>query len=230
MHPDPNETARSVSLPTYGRLAACGPVERTELVLQLIQNHPQGRLELPICDGQPAILNEVQLGYKGLQRRVAPGTGAPAWWSSDTQGVCLKGARLQGAHLTLADLQCADLREANLRGARLSGVNFTGAVLGSANLEEAVLTDTRLVGVDLSRCNIARVFLRGAWLEKTRLRQEQLGPAVGDELAGRYEDARLAYLALERNFVEIGDPGAASWAYRRKRRMEKLNARSQARA
>src|SRR5438128_889033 len=154
MHPDPNETARSVSLPAYGRLAASGPVERTELVLQLIQNHPQGRLELPICDGQPAILNEVQLGYKGLQRRVAPGTGAPAWWSSDTQGVCLKGARLQGAHLTLADLQCADLREADLRGAVLRGADLRGAVLERANLRGADLAGANLQGAEFGEADL----------------------------------------------------------------------------
>src|SRR5262249_2425992 len=133
------------------------------------------------------------------------------------------------ADLTQVCLQDAVLGGANLRGACLRYVNFTGAVLGSANLEEAILADTRLVGVDLSRCNIKRVFLSNAWLEKTRLRQEQLGTAVGEELAGRYEEARIAYLVLERNFVELGDAGAASWAYRRKRRMEKLDARAQAR-
>jgi uncharacterized protein YjbI with pentapeptide repeats len=149
---------------------------------------------------------------------------------ADLRGATLEEANLQGADLTRVDLQGAVLAQADLRRACLRGVHLQGAVLGNANLERAVLTDTHLQGVDLSRCAIAHVHLNGAWLEKTRLRQEQLGGALGEELAGRYEEARLGYLALERNFVELGDPGAASWAYRRKRRMEKLRARELARA
>jgi uncharacterized protein YjbI with pentapeptide repeats len=344
-----NETALLLPLPTYGQLAAASPLDRTELVLQLIQAHPQGLLELPTRDGQQAVLMEVRLGRTSLQDRLGPGESSP-WWSPDTEGINLKGADLRGAHLGLADLQHADLRGADLRGAVLRGadlrgadlegadlrradlagadlrgaalgeadaqkalfedamlrgaglrfanfrgaaleaadlgqadlwgailegavltranlagatlreadlrradltqvnlhgavldqtdlrgaclrnVDLQGAALGSANLEGATLTDTRLQGVDLSRCSLAGVQLGGARLEKTRLRQEQLGPALGDELAERYESARLAYLALERNFVELGDASAASWAYRRKCRMGKLQAREQARA
>ena len=350
MPPVPNETALPVPLPTYERLAASSPAERTELVLQLIQGHPQGRLELPARDGQQAILKEVRLGRADLKDRLGPGMEPPPWWSPDTQGISLKGADLRGAHLGLADLRGADLRgavfcgavlrgadlreaameginlhgadlagadlrgaalgeadfqeamledanfqgaclrfanfsgavletvdlahadlwgaifemsvltradlrgailkEANLRGADLTQVNlqgavldqadlrgaclrkvdFQGAALGSASLEGAVLTDTRLQGVDLSACNIAGVHLSGAWLERTRLRQEQLGEALGEELAGRHDDARLGYLALERNFVGLGDPDAAAWAYGKKRRMEKLQARERAAA
>ncbi len=344
----PIETASPVPLPTYEKLAASTPAERTELVLQLIQGHPQGRLELPARDGQQAILKEVRLGRTDLKDRLGPGKEPPPWWSPETQGISLKGADLRGAHLGLADLQHADLsgavlsgavlrgtdlreatlegtnlhgadlagadlrgaalgkadfqeavledanfqgaglrfanfngavletvnlghadlwgatfekavltradlrgatlkeanlqgadltqvslqgaimNQADLRGACLRDVDFQGAALGNATLEGAVLTDARLQGVDLSRCNIARVFLGGAWLERTRLRREQLGGALGEELAGQYEAARLGYLALERNFAGLGDPDAARWAYGKKRRMEKLQARERA--
>lgn len=344
------EAAPAVSVPLYEQLAAASPEERSALVLQLIQHHPEGRLELPIRDGQPAILTGVRLGRDDLRDRIVSGGQLQPWWSADTQGINLKGADLRGAHLGLADLQYADLREADMRGAVLRGAvlhgahleradlrgadlagadlreaalgevnlqesvleeanfqgaglrfaNFRGAVLESANfgqadlwgavlekavltradlrgatlkeanlqgadltqanlqgtvleqtdfrgarlcgvdfqnvdlrsarLEGAVLTDSRLDGVDLSKCNITGVHLAGARLERTRLRQEQLGGAIGEELAGRYEDARLGYLALERNFVALGDPGGASWAYRRRRRMEKFQARKLAQA
>jgi hypothetical protein len=98
------------------------------------------------------------------------------------------------------------------------------------NLEGATLKDTKLQGISLSTCNITHIRLSGAWLEKTRFTQEQLGGALGEELAGEYEEARRGYLALERNFAELGDPDAASWAYRKKRRMQKLATWQQARA
>ncbi|HKB40420.1 MAG TPA: pentapeptide repeat-containing protein [Gemmataceae bacterium] len=147
---------------------------------------------------------------------------------ADLRRATLREADLRGADMTEVKLQNAVLEQADLRGACLRGVDFQGAALDRANLEGAVLTDTRLLGADLARCNVAGIHLGGARLERTRLRQEQLGPALGDELAERYESARLAYLALERNFVELGDAAAASWAYRKKCRMGKLQAREQA--
>ena len=47
---------------------------------------------------------------------------------------------------------------------------------------------------------------------------------MGEEQAGQFAAAARSYMALERNFSEIGDPAAASWAYRRKRRMQKRTA------
>jgi uncharacterized protein YjbI with pentapeptide repeats len=343
-----NENERLTSLPRYSKLAEASPAERIELVLEIIQGNPEGRLELPARAGQRAILKEVCLGRTALKDRLEASDKAPPWWSADTQGIRLKGADLQGAHLARADLQHADLREADLRGAVLRGadlrgavlegaklcgadfagadlrgaalgeadfqqamledanlqgaglrfanfggaileaadlgnadlwgatfenavltradlrgailkeanlrgadltqvnlqgaildradfrgaclrgVDFQGTTLGSAILEEAILTDTRLQGTDLTMCSMAGVHLSGARLERTRLRQEQLGAAIGEERMGRYEDARMGYLALERNFVELGDPDAAAWAYGKKRRMEKLQARKQA--
>jgi hypothetical protein len=83
--------------------------------------------------------------------------------------------------------------------------------------------------VSLTGCRLAGVHLADAWLERTRLNLDQLGETVGEEAAGEYELARRAYLALEKNFETLGDPDAASWAYRRKRRMEKCDCRARAR-
>ncbi len=48
---------------------------------------------------------------------------------------------------------------------------------------------------------------------------------MGEEAAGDWEAARQAYLNLEGNFRSLGNPEAASWAYRRARRMGKRRAR-----
>lgn len=137
---------------------------------------------------------------------------------ADLTGAVLTGANLQNASLVGANFQAAKMREADLRGAKLSG----------ANLEKAVLKKARLEDVDLSNCKIAGIFIGGARLDKTRFSLEQLGGAIGEELSKEYEEARIGYLALERNFAETGDPDAASWAYRRRRRMQKLEARRRA--
>ncbi len=93
-----------------------------------------------------------------------------------------------------------------------------------------ILAGSFLQDVDLSRCNLTGVHLGGARLERSRLRQPQIGEALGEERTGQYEEARLGYLALERNFVELGDPNAASWAYLRRRRIEKHQALQHAKA
>jgi uncharacterized protein YjbI with pentapeptide repeats len=130
------------------------------------------------------------------------------------QSANLAGADLRGAFLVQANLRFADLSSANLMGADLNGADLTGAVLANANLQNLVLTNTK----------ITHVCLAGASLAGTQLRQDQLGDAIGEELKRDFAGARLGYLALERNFAERGDPDAASWAYRKRRRMQKREA------
>jgi hypothetical protein len=149
---------------------------------------------------------------------------------ADLRDAVLVEANLRDADLTGVAVDGAKLGQADLTRARLHGVDLQRTVFGATNLTGAVLTDTRLQGVDLSRCRADGIQLAGAWLDKTRINREQLGDVLGEELAGRYGDARLAYLAVERNFIGLGDADAASWAYRRRRRMEKLQARERARA
>jgi uncharacterized protein YjbI with pentapeptide repeats len=299
-------------------------------VLQLIAEHPQRRLELSAWDGQPAILNEIDLSlgamqtlypdsaiflswenaeFRGAQLRRANFQGAQLrranlqgvqleqanlqladlagadlqhavlgeanlqgamleeanlqgaalrfanlqgaileganlqqadLWGANLHGAMLVGANLQGAVLAEANLQGVDLARANLQGsvliatdlhgANLTGVNLQEAVLEGTNFQDAVLKDTRLQGLVLSNCNITHVYLSGARLDETRFTQEQLGGALGEELAEEYKEASHGYLALERTFRELGDPDAASWAYRKKRRMQKLATWQQARA
>ena len=198
------------------------------------------------ADLRDAMLEEVDL--RGATLRFADGRGAVLegaklqgadLWGVDLQGAVLAGADLQGAILTEADLRGADLRgadlrgvilkQANLEGANLEGADLQDATFGDVRLKGASLRNARLQGVVLTHAHIEHVHLSDAWLERTRLRLEQLGGAIGEELAGEYELARRGYLALERNFSEIGDPDAASWAYRRKRRMKKMDSWQRAR-
>jgi hypothetical protein len=127
------------------------------------------------------------------------------------------------------DFRGAVLKRANLKGADLRGADLRGAELGRTNLEGALLQDAKLEELDLSDCIVSRVHTCGARLQRTRLEQEQLGGAVGEELQGEYGAAGKAYLALERNFTELGDHDAACWAYGRRRRMEKRAALRRAR-
>jgi hypothetical protein len=79
-------------------------------------------------------------------------------------------------------------------------------------------------------------------LDRTRLRWEYLGGAIGEELkaedrklsaaerAREYGEAKRGYLVLKQNFDDLGDYDASSRAYRKERRMEKLEAYQSARA
>jgi uncharacterized protein YjbI with pentapeptide repeats len=313
----------------FERLAAATPTERVEIVLRLIEEHPQGRLELPAHDGLHAVLDEINLGADAIESRSDRLVDVP-WWDVESRGICLRsadlrgaslrganlanacleqanlqdvqlgqanlqaakldgadlrradlaganlvgaalheadlrgtmledadmrqasirfanltdavleatnlrqadlwGANCEGAVLTNADLVGASLQETILRRADLSGANLQEAVLGRADLRGAVLRDAKLQGVDLSHCEIAHVHLSGARLEETRFERAQLGDAIGEDLAGAPELARKGYLALERAFDELGDHDAASWAYRKRRRMQKRVSLEQARS
>jgi uncharacterized protein YjbI with pentapeptide repeats len=148
---------------------------------------------------------------------------------ADLEGSELEEARPRASKLDGASLRDCILRQADLRGARMTGADLRGAVLTGADLRDAVLRDARLQAVGLTQCEIAHVFLAGAKLDDTQLRLKQLGGTIGEELAGDFERAAQGYLALERNFEGLGDHDAASWAYRRRRRMQKREALAQAR-
>ncbi len=117
-----------------------------------------------------------------------------------------------------------------LAGSRLRGANFTGAKLDGADFTGADLSDTNLVRLNLATCRLQHARFSGAWLNGTRMQVEQLGGAVGEEVAGAFAAAQASYLALEQNWKSIGDQDAASWAYKRGRRMGRHHAGAQARA
>jgi uncharacterized protein YjbI with pentapeptide repeats len=345
----PATDEHNVSKEVYETLINSLAVERRELVLRLIEEHPEGRLALPMCNTLRAALDGVDLSEATLTSRGRDLSAAP-WWdvercgarlrSADLRGACLNqarlpnvdlaesdlrqaqlrgadlqktrfeeaklqeadlagadlssavlggadlagamfedanltgaslrfvngpgavfenanlhgadlwGARLQDAVLVRANLQKAilaesdlrgadlsgaDLREAllvqtDLRGARLQGADLRGATMTRANFEGADLKDAKLQGVVLLDCDLTHVHFSGALIDKTQFRRDQLGDAIGEELAGRHEEARRAYLALERHFGELGDADAVSWAYRKRRRMRKRTVLAEARA
>ncbi len=142
----------------------------------------------------------------------------------------LDEARLGDTNLTHADFDGASLTKARLVGARLRGANFSGAKLDGADLSGADLSEASLVRLNLATCRLRHARFAGAWLSGTRMRAEQLGGAVGEEVAGAYEAAQASYLALEQNWKSIGSQDEASWAYKRGRRMGRLQAGVQARA
>jgi uncharacterized protein YjbI with pentapeptide repeats len=211
-------------LEVYRQLNHVSPVDRTEIVLMLIEEH--GRLELPEQDGAKANLTGLDLSREGLRHSVLLRGGEARWWDEDGHRVELRGANLQGAQLRWAKLQRADLRD--------------------ANLQEANLWEANIQGADLRRANLYHVYtVQTSWGE-TRLHREQLGEGIGEEALAYlnpeqrpaetpkwYKDltrTRLhtmtarAYLDLERNFSSIGDHEAVDWAYRKRRIMEKMAA------
>ena len=142
--------------------------------------------------------------------------------SADLQGADLWGANLQDANLEFANLQDADLVGANLQGADLASTNLQDAYLAFANLQDASLSYSHLEGVDLfSAESLEGAYFYNAFLDGTRMRREQLGEAIGEEIEGRYYEAKEAYLGLKNNFAEIGSYDDALWAYRKERLMER---------
>jgi hypothetical protein len=195
---------------------------------------------------------EIKAKLKKVQGKTPDET--PVWYSRFTRGIDLTGADLQGANLEGARLQGADLKEAVLQGARLELTKLQGAFLWHTNFQGAdmfgaKLQKARLVGANLQEANLRFADLREvdlvdvetgglrgiklyraklAHTSFTALKREDLGPDIGEKLAGEYREARDVYLALKRNFEGLGDYNAASWAYCKERRMEKLAALKEA--
>ena len=166
-------------------------------------------------------------------------TDADLWGTdftgADADDTVFRNARLDEANLTdtnltQADFEGASLTKAVLAGSRLRGASFTGAKLDGADFSGADLSDTNLVRLNLATCHLRHARFSGAWLNGTRMHVEQLGGAVGEEVDGAFSAAQSSYLALEQNWKSIGDQDAASWAYKRGRRMGRHQAGAQAKA
>ena len=146
-------------------------------------------------------------------------------WVANLQEANLDAAQLQGAILWGAKLREANLREAQLQGADLLGADLQGANLYDANLQGAGLSRAHIEKVDFSvAADLEGAHFYNAFMDDTRMKREQLGGAIGEELEGTYSEAKEAYLALKNNFAEIGRYDDATWAYLKERRMEKLKA------
>ena len=191
-------------------------------------------------DFSGAMLEDARFEHAGLRFANLSDTSLDAaiFAHADLWGACLTGtdadeasfrrARLDEANLskgnfTGADFGDASLKKANLSNAKLLAVNLAGARLDGANLARADLSRSSLPRVNLLSCDLTHIRLAGAWLELTRLQARQLGGAIGEEIAGEYEEARQAYIGLEQNFRSLGDSDDASWAFRKRRMMGKKN-------
>jgi uncharacterized protein YjbI with pentapeptide repeats len=185
---------------------------------------------------EDADLREANLRFASLPDAIcenAKMAGADLWGAklpaavlagADLKGSVFTEAAGEGADFTGADLRGAAMAKSNFARGKFAGADFRGANVAGINLREAVLRDAKLQELDLSGSDLTAAHFSGAALDRTRMRRGQIGEAVGEELAGDWEGAAQAYLALERNFAALDDAGAASWAYRRRRRMEKRTA------
>jgi len=141
----------------------------------------------------------------------------------------LGGAQLTCARLDNAQMRGAKLHEAHLEGARLEFAQAEGANLEHANLQHAALRGAHLENASLWLSRLDGASWYGSHLNRTGLRRQQLGSAIGDELAARGQTgnpgtflrAREAYQTLKTNFDSIGRYDDASWAYVKEQQMEK---------
>jgi len=227
-------------------------------LLELIEENggPEG-LDLHGCDmrGIDATPDALKPHAEHYKRQYSP---CEPPWLAISKGISLCEAHLERARLDRAKLGQGDLRGANLKGAWLTwagleSADLYDAHLQDANLSQAQLQSAELIWTDLRGALISgnlrgaylymadltdAVFLGGArgaalWyrarLEGTRLRRDQLGPAIGDELwakgrggwRSRFYEAKEAYMALKINFESIGRYDDAAWAYVKERQMEK---------
>jgi hypothetical protein len=158
--------------------------------------------------------------------------------SQGHQSLALSQSGIRRSNVSFQD---ANLLEVDLREARFIGESsFKGADLSNAHLEAVDLYSIGQGALD-------GAFLATAHLDRTRIRRDQLGAQVGEEVAATqnlsseqesttsdarqvgvrnkpwvtFRDAQEAYLNLKNNFNSIGRYADASWAYRKERAMER---------
>ncbi|MGA9350875.1 MAG: pentapeptide repeat-containing protein [Anaerolineae bacterium] len=207
-----------------------------EEILKLIEenNGPNG-LDLSGKDLSGIDLSREAIAPELEKARKRALDEAPVWYSEEwTRGINLVGVNLQGANLRGANLQGADLMWANLQEVTLMHAILQEASLALAKLQGAILWNTDLQRANLRSSHFETVDFLGvesrlegayfyhAFFDDTRMRREQLGREIGEELDGRYYEAKEAYLALKNNFAEIGRYGDESWAYVKEWQMGKM--------
>ena len=181
---------------------------------------------------QGAVLEGSQLQGAGLSGAQLQGA---VFENAQLRGAIFVATQLQRANFLGAALQGADLTAAQLDGADFRGAQLQGAVFDGAQLQEADLRGAQLQGVDLYNVkSLARAGWYGAFLDRTRIRGDRLGVAIGDEdLASEentvqaYRSASEAYRILKNNFNSIGRYEDAAWSYVKEQRMEKAALRSE---
>lgn len=216
----------------YERCAAAG----TDFGHAVLSGAQLGEAQMRGALMEDTRLDDANLRFADLTDAVlenADLTRADLWGAkldgADLQRAVLQAARLGEASAARADFSRADLRDAVListsfAGARFADADLRGATLADANLSGADLSGSRLEDVDLRRCQLARVCWSRARLDRKMLEVDQLIGPVGEEAVGDWDGAVRSYTALELNFLSLGEPDAATWAYLRKRRMRKAAA------
>jgi uncharacterized protein YjbI with pentapeptide repeats len=177
-----------VPMEIYNTLEQASSEERALIVLDLIENHPDGRLELPLReDGKGAYLREIDLSQGTMSvcyeqwKKKHPNVPCP-WWDAKMKGISLRGARLQNAYMSDANLQGVNFFEAELQGADLVNTNLQDSRLVCAKLHKAHLRYADLRGAsigfsDLSEADLRDTNMQEADLEGTDLRMAQLNNA-----------------------------------------------------
>lgn len=204
LYDDQGNVKRSV----YERLASrrTTPEKRREIVLALIECHPEGKLLLPrLADGTRANLYGIDLSREALLARYSRRIAAnPVWWHPEHQVAKMVEADLRGAILNRATLSGVLMWSACLKGARLVGARLSTTQLGGADLRDASLADADLRWAHLSGARLRgaelRADLRGAYLQRADLRGADMRDASlqGAQLTGadlRRADLRGADLS-----------------------------------
>ena len=165
--------------------------------LELLQSSDRERMFWTLC--QPsASVSERTAAF----RQLAAG-GHSEWRSAASQGLDLRGSRLDDAGLTLADLTACDLREASLFRADLSGARLRTADLSDADLTEAVLDGADCLKAILDRADFRMAKMRNCSLEQTQ--------AVGaDFVRADLSEALLLMADLSRADLTFADLTAAT--------------------
>ena len=212
-------------------------LRRADLTGADLSGASMGEADLESALLEEANLDQASLRFANMRAAVLEGArvaGADLWGAMlDDAVLCdagMRGAQMGEVKARGADFSRADLRETDWTDAVLDGASFAGADLRGATLKGARLADVDFSGaqlrdLDLTTCVLTQARWDGAILGNTRLASEQLGAMVGEEIQKQFGPAARSYLALERNFAALGDSEAASWAYRRRRRMLKQAAR-----
>lgn len=164
--------------------------------------------------------------------------------SAQLDGAFLFGCDLSHVDSWVGTFRAASLLQCYITNSRFMYGRFEGASFAHSNLENTKLIDSyhnrdtwyfkarlyctdfsqaRLEGVNLAEAStLFGVRLHLARLAGAEIDFDLLGGKIGEELAGEYEKAAQAYLAIKANLEARGYYADASRAYIKERQMERV--------
>lgn|GEM_PF-1948406 len=183
----------------YQRLEKVSATEKTNIVLRLIEKHPEHILSLPERDGLVADLTGIDISNETIKKLRSKIQKVPSWWHPTLEGINLADADLRGAKMDFANLKGANLSYAQLQRTVASYANLDKTFLTNADFQNAKLYNTSFQGAKLDATNFSEAYLGSANFEEAHFTNTYFDNAHLE--SAKLKDVDLSDVSLKNIFI-----------------------------